>query len=160
MTLPYNKVVTANAYTSYTRTLLLKSPSNLEWHLIQLNAALPLHTLLSNMAVGLLFALLIISPRYLNSCTFLIGMPLHTNSTSILIYIALVLSTFIFNPFILQNISKAVSKCYSPSALLDNKTASSANARKKICKVAISSKNRFFYSILFYSKYYIKNGYT
>ena len=104
MTLPYNKVVTANAYTSYTLTLLLKSPSNLEWHLIQLNAALPLHILLSNMAVGLLFALLIISPRYLNSCTFLIGMPLHTNSTSILIYMALVLSTFIFKPFILQNI--------------------------------------------------------
>ena len=158
--LPYNNVVTAKADTSYTRTLLLKSPSNLEWHLIQLKAALALHTLLSNMAVGLLFILFIISPKYLNSCTFLIYWALHINYTSIFIYIALVLPTLIYSPLLLQKLSKAVSKCYSPSALCDNKTASSANARKKICKVAISSKNRFFYSILFYSKYYIKNGYT
>jgi hypothetical protein len=160
ITLPYNNVVTAKAYTSYTRTLLLKSPSNLEWHLILLNAALALHILLSNMAVGLLFALLIISPKYLNSCTFLIGRALHTNLMSILIYIAYVLSTFIYSPFILQNISKAVSKCYSPSALCDNNTASSAKARKKICKVAISNINRLFYSILCFSRYYNKNGYT
>ena len=160
ITLPYNNVVTAKAYTSYTRTLLLNSPSNLEWHLILLNAALALHILLSNMAVGLLFALLIISPKYLNSCTFLICRALHSNSASILIYIAFVLSTFIYSLFNLQNISKAVSTCYSPSALCHNKTASSAKARKKNCKVAISNKNRFFYSIWRYSKYCSKNGYT
>ena len=34
MTLPYNKVVTAIAYTNYILTRLLYKPNNLVWHLI------------------------------------------------------------------------------------------------------------------------------
>ncbi len=34
ITLPYNKVETANACTNYTLTLLLNNPNNLVWHLI------------------------------------------------------------------------------------------------------------------------------
>lgn len=46
--------------------------------------------------------------------------------------------------------------CYSPSALGETNTASSANAKKNICKVAISKTNRLCDVILFISKYYSK----
>ena len=71
--LPYSKHETASAYINYTLTLLLLNPNNLAWHLILLNAAFALHIRLSSMVVGLLFALLIIKPKYLNSATFSIG---------------------------------------------------------------------------------------
>ena len=66
MTLPYSNVDTARACISYIRTLLLNNPNNRVWHLILLNAALVLYILFSNIADGLLFALLIMSPKYLN----------------------------------------------------------------------------------------------
>jgi hypothetical protein len=77
ITLPYNSVVTAIAYTIYIRTLLLNNPNNLVWHLMLLNAALALLILFSNMAVGAFLSLLIISPKYLNSSTFVRGDPLQ-----------------------------------------------------------------------------------
>jgi hypothetical protein len=100
ITLPYSKVVTASAYTSAILTLLLCKPSSLDWHFILLNAALALHNLFSSIVHGLLFALLITSPRYLNSDTFSISYPLQLKDTSMFIYIAFVFFTFIFNPFI------------------------------------------------------------
>jgi hypothetical protein len=51
---------------------------------------------------------------------------------------ALVLPTFIVRPFNSQNISKALIIRYRPSVLCEINTASSANARRKIYKVAIS----------------------
>ncbi len=103
-----------------------------------LNAATALHMRLSKIVVGLVLALLIIKPKYLNSATFSIGKLLQVNSTAMFIYIALVLPTFIFKPFKLQNIANALSICYKPSALWEINTASSAKARKNIYKVAIS----------------------
>jgi hypothetical protein len=108
------------------------------------------------MAVGLLNALLIYKPKYLNSVTFSMGSVLHVKLQAILIYNALVLPTFILRPFTLQNFSKMEIITYSPSALGDNKTASSAKAMKKICKVAISNTRRFYYVILYLAKYYNK----
>jgi hypothetical protein len=103
ITLPYSNVVTANAYTSCILTLLLCNPNNLAWHFILLNAACALFILFSNIVQGLLFALFMTSPRYLNSATFLISYEQQLKTTSIFIYIALVLETFIYNPFIAQN---------------------------------------------------------
>jgi hypothetical protein len=91
------------------------------------------------MAVGLLNALLIYKPKYLNSVTFSMGNLLHVKLQAILIYNALVLPTFILRPFYLQNFSKTEIINYNPSALEDNKTASSAKAMKKIYKVASSN---------------------
>jgi hypothetical protein len=84
------------------------------------------------MIVGLAVALSITKPKYLNSCTFSIGRLLHINTTSMLIYMALVLPTFIYRPFSLQNMANAFIICYNPSALCETSTASSANARKNI----------------------------
>jgi hypothetical protein len=97
--------------------------------------------------------------QILNSATFSIGKLLHLNSTAIFIYIALVFPTFIFRPFKLQNIAKAFIICYRPSALWDINTASSANARKNIYKVAISRIKRFTGNSLCISKYSNKYGY-
>ncbi len=79
-----------------------------------LNAATALLMRFSNMVVGLLWALFITNPRYLNSFTFSIGNLLHVNSTAIFICMALVLPTFIYRPFKLQNISKALIIYYRP----------------------------------------------
>ena len=73
---------------------------------------------------------------------------------------AFVLVTLICSPFNLQNISKATNRCYNPSALWETRTASSAKAKKKICKVANSSTYRLVGLILFFSKYSNKYGYT
>jgi hypothetical protein len=100
MTLPYNSVETARAYISCTRTRLLNNPNNRVWHFILLNAALVFPILCSNIAVGLLLALFIISPRYLNSYTFSSGFPLHKKIVSILIYIAFVFPTLIYRPLL------------------------------------------------------------
>lgn len=108
MTLPYSSVVTARAYINYTRTLLLNNPKSLDLHLIVLNAAYALLILYYSIDDGLLFALLIISPRYLNSSTFFKGYPLHLNTVSILIYMAFVLVTFIYSPLDWQNFSNTV----------------------------------------------------
>jgi hypothetical protein len=105
-----------------------------------------------------LLALFIISPKYLNSSTFLRGSPLHVKTVSILIYIAFVLPTLIFRPFSIQNYSKAPIMCYRPSALWDNKTASSAKARKNTYKVAISRIYLIVDAILCSSKYFNKYG--
>lgn len=94
MTLPYSKVVTARAYTNYTLTLLLNKPSKRDIHLIVLKAVCALLMLYYSIENRLLFALLI-SPKYLNSSTFLRGCPLHLKTTSILICIAFILVTFI-----------------------------------------------------------------
>jgi hypothetical protein len=160
ITLPYSNVETARAYTNYILTRLLKSPNKREWHLILWNAALVLQIRFSNIAVGLLLALFIISPKYWNSSTFLRGNPLHVKTVSILIYITFVFPTLIFRPFTLQNCSNAFIICYRPSALWDNKTASSAKARKNTCKVAISKIYLMFDAILCSSKYFNKYGYT
>ena len=64
--LPYNKQVTASAYTNYTLTRLLHRPNNLAWHLMLLNAAIALHMRFSKIVVGLVLALFIIKPKYLN----------------------------------------------------------------------------------------------
>ena len=106
ITLPYNRVETGRACISYILTLLLNNPNKRVWHIILLNAAFVLYILCSNIADGLLFALLIISPKYLNSYTFSRGLPLHLNWTSVFIYIAFVLPTFIFNPLLIQNFQK------------------------------------------------------
>jgi hypothetical protein len=103
-----------------------------------LNAAIALHMRFSKIVVGLVLALFIIKPKYLNSATFSIGKLLQLNSTAMFIYIALVFPTLIFKPFKLQNSANAFSICYKPYALWEINTASSAKARKKICKVAIS----------------------
>jgi hypothetical protein len=79
-----------------------------------LKAALALHIRFSNIVLGLFFSLSINSPKYLNFVTFSISRALLVNYTSILIYMALVLETFIYRPFFLQNNSNAVNKCYSP----------------------------------------------
>ncbi len=73
ITLPYNRVVTASAYTSCTRTLLLNKPNKRAWHLILRKAASVFLILIFNIAAGLFFALLIMSPKYLNSSTFSMG---------------------------------------------------------------------------------------
>jgi len=73
ITLPYISVVTAIACTSDMRTLLLCKPSSLAWHLMLLNAACALQIRLFNIASGLILALLMISPKYLNSATFSMG---------------------------------------------------------------------------------------
>jgi hypothetical protein len=70
------------------------------------------------------------------------------------------LITFIYSPFTLQKSLKAVIICYNPSALCDNKTASSAKARKNTCKVAISNIYRIYAAVLCSSKYFNKYGYT
>jgi len=142
------------------RTRLLYNPRSLVWHFTLLNAALALLILFCNMAVGQVLALLIISPKYLNSATVFIGMPLQWNSASIFIYMALVLVTFIFSPFELQNDINIFSICYNPSALGETRTASSANARRKIDKVAISKNIRCYFSTFYYSRYYNRAGYT
>jgi hypothetical protein len=98
-TLPYSSVVTASAYTSCMRTLLLYNPSILAWHFTLLNAAYALYILLSNIVLGLFFVLSITSPKYLNSDTFSISLPLHLKMTSILICMAFVFFTFIYRPF-------------------------------------------------------------
>ena len=95
MTLPYSSVVTAIACTSYILTLLLCKPNKREWHLILLKAAFALYILFSNIELGLFLALSIISPKYLNWATFSISYKLHLKTTSILIYNAFVLVTFI-----------------------------------------------------------------
>jgi hypothetical protein len=110
------------------------------------------------MVLGLLLARFITSPRYLNSATFSISFVLQLKVTSILIYIAFVLVTFIYNPFYLQNSSKAFNIYCSPSALWDKRTASSAKARKKIYIVAISKIYRLLGAILCSLKYCSKNG--
>ena len=156
--LPYSSVVTAIACTSYILTHLLCNPSNLAWHLMLLNAALALQILFSNIVHGLLFSLLIINPRYLNSFTFSIDFYPHLNSTSIYIYIALVFFTFIIRPFISQKHLNAFNKFCRPSALWETRIASSAKASKKIYKVAFSNKYRLLGTILFSSKYYNKYG--
>jgi hypothetical protein len=158
ITLPYSSVVTASAYTNYIRTRLLCRPNNLEWHLILLKAAYAFYNLFSNMVLGLLFALFITNPKYLKSATFSIFTPLHLKMTSMFIYIAFVFLTFICNPFYLQNKSKAFSISYSPSALWDKRTASSAKARKKIYMVAISKIYRLLGAILCSLKYFRRNG--
>jgi hypothetical protein len=160
ITLPYSSVVTAMAYTNCILTRLLCKPSRREWHLILLKAAFAFYILFSNIVLGLFLALSIIRPKYLNCATFSIFYLLHLKTTSIFIYIAFVLVTFIYNPFKLQNISKAVNICYKPSALCDTRTASSAKARKNIYKVAISNMYRLIGVILLSSKYYNKYGYT
>jgi hypothetical protein len=73
---------------------------------------------------------------------------------------ALVLVTLICRPLSLQNFSNTISIFYKPSALGDNKTASSAKARKKTYKVAISNIYRIFAAILCSLKYFNKYGYT
>jgi hypothetical protein len=158
--LPYSKHVTASAWINYTRTLLLYRPSNRAWHLMLLNAAVALLIRLSKMVAGLLFALFITNPKYLNSATFSSFKLLHLKSTCMLIYMALVFPTFILRPFKSQNVSNALIICYRPSALWDIKTASSAKARKNIYKVAISKIKRFTGSILCLSKYSSRYGYT
>jgi hypothetical protein len=110
------------------------------------------------MVVGLLFALLIINPKYLNSATFSIGKLLHLKSTSMLIYMALVFPTLILRPFRLQNIAKAFIIGYRPLALGDINTASSAKARKNIYKVAISRISQLAGNSLCISKYSNKYG--
>ena len=142
ITLPYNNVETAIACTNYMRTLLLCNPSNLVWHLMLLNAPFAFYNLFSNIVLGLLFFLSITNPKYLNSDTYSISILLLQKFTSILICIAFVFLTFICNPFSLQNFSKAFNSSYKPSALWDNRTASSAKARKKIYIVAISNRYR------------------
>ncbi len=160
ITLPYSNVVTTSAYTSYMRTRLLCSPNNLVWHLILLNAALALFSLFSSIVHGLLCALLITSPRYLNSDTFSISYPLQLKDTSMLIYIAFVFFTFIFNPFIQQNYQKAFNSNYRPSALCDTRTASSAKARKNIYIVAISRMYLLLCAMLYCFIYSNRYGYT
>ena len=130
--LPYSKQVIARACTNYILTRLLCNPRSLAWHLILLNAATALQIRFSNMILGLAVALSITKPKYLNSFTFSIGKSLHINTTSMLIYMALVLPTLIFRPFSLQNIANAFNIYYNPSALCETSTASSANARKNI----------------------------
>jgi hypothetical protein len=76
-----------------------------------------------------------------------------------LIYMAFVFPTLILRPFYEQNIAKAFIICCRPSALWDTSTASSANARKNIYKVAISKINLLVGNNLWVSKYYNKNGY-
>jgi hypothetical protein len=124
-----------------------------------LNAAIALHMRFSKIVVGLVLALFIIKPKYLNSATFSIGKLLQLNSTAIFIYIALVFPTLIFKPFKSQNSANALSICYNPYALWEINTASSAKARKKIYKVAISRIYRFTGNMLFTLKYSSKYGY-
>ena len=50
--------------------------------------------------------------------------------------------------------------CCRPAALWDNRTASSAKARKKIYKVAISKIYLVVAATIFSSKYFSKYGYT
>jgi hypothetical protein len=69
---------------------------------------------------------------------------------------AFVFPTLIYSPFNLQNSLKAFNICYSPSALWESSTASSAKARKKIYKVAISNIYRAFAATKFSLKYFNK----
>ena len=112
------------------------------------------------MAVGLINALLIYKPKYLNSVTFSMGNLLHVKLQAIFIYNALVLPTLILRPFSLQKFSKIEIIHYNPSALGDNKTASSTKARKKTYKVAISKMYLIYAAILCSLKYLSKYGYT
>jgi hypothetical protein len=125
-----------------------------------LKAIYALHILYSSIDIGLLFARFIISPKYLNSLTFFNSSPLHLKSTSIFIYIAFVLDTLIYSPLSEQNLLKALSICCRPSALCDSNTASSAKARKKTCKVAISKIYRVFAATICSLKYFNRYGYT
>ena len=59
-----------------------------------------------------------------------------------------------------KNFLNAFNNSYKPSALWDNRTASSAKARKNIYIVATSNKYRFLCAILCYFMYYNKYGYT
>jgi hypothetical protein len=98
ITLPYNNVDTARAYINCTLTLLLNKPNKRALHLIVLNAIYALQILFSSIETGLLLARFIISPKYLNSLTFLSSWPSHLKSISILIYIALVFEILIYSP--------------------------------------------------------------
>jgi hypothetical protein len=107
-----------------------------------LNAAVALQIRFYNIILGLAFTLSINRPKYLNSVTFSIGNLLHVKTTSMLIYMALVFPTLILRPFNSQNYANAFTICYRPSALCDISTASSAKAKKKIYRVAISRTKR------------------
>jgi hypothetical protein len=110
----------------------------------------------SNIVVGLALALSINRPKYLNYVTFSMGRLLHINTTSMLIYMALVFPALILRPFNLQNIAKAFTICCRPSALCEISTVSFAKARKNIYKVAISRIKRLVGNNLCNSKYYSK----
>jgi hypothetical protein len=73
---------------------------------------------------------------------------------------ALVLSTLIIKPLSLQKLSNAFNIHYKLCAFGDIRTASSAKANMKICKVASSNITLFAGAILLSSKYIYKNAYT
>jgi hypothetical protein len=77
-----------------------------------------------------------------------------------LIYMVFVFLTFIVNPFYIQNSSNALNRCYSPLALWESRTASSAKASKNIYNIAISRMYRFIGLIAYRSKYNSRSGYT
>jgi hypothetical protein len=76
------------------------------------------------------------------------------------ICMAFVFLTFIYSPFSIQKIWKALNKCYKPSALWESRTASSAKASKNNYNIAISRIYRFVGIILLRSKYNNRSGYT
>jgi len=112
------------------------------------------------MADGLALALFIIKPKYLNSETFSIDYSSTKNVAFILICMALVFLTLILSPFAEQNLINTFNRNYKPSGVGDTSTASSANARRNIYKVAISNIKRFLCATLCFSKYCNRSGYT
>jgi len=75
-----------------------------------------------------------------------------------LIYIAFVLVTFTLRPLDLQNLIKTSNNNYKPTEVGETKTASSAKAKKKICKVAISKITCCLCAILCSLQYYNSSG--
>jgi len=77
-----------------------------------------------------------------------------------LIYMAFVFVVLTLRPFIVQNFINICNNICKPSALWETRTASSAKAKRKIYKVAISNITRCFSAILCYLKYFNSSGYT
>jgi hypothetical protein len=76
-TLPYIKILTTNAFTSWILTLTFYRLSMRTLVLTQLKACLAFINLLFKIISGLLLLVLISIPRYLNYSTFLRSTPLH-----------------------------------------------------------------------------------
>ena len=131
ITLPYNKLLTAIAYTMAILTLRLNSPNNRLFTLTLLNATYAFSIRHSNIRSGLLFYLLMIKPKYLNSQTFLSSIFPHLIMQSIFIYITLVLLALILSSLSSQKFKKPFKALYKATSDEPSNTASSANARKK-----------------------------
>jgi hypothetical protein len=112
-TLPYIKILTANAFTNYILTLTLCKFNILTFALIQLKAFYAFTMRSFNILSGFLLLLSILIPRYLNYATFFNILPLQAIVPAQFTNIHTVLSVFTFSWLLLQKATKPFNRIYN-----------------------------------------------